>query len=233
MDDPPSTTTTPHSSMNNSSLSITDYSVNGNNPSSDTNANASNNTEVASDNPITQSVAPPAGGPLDAPLPPPPQPQPTFLASASSVPTTTATASIQPVLLGSSLPPGGGVGGGEDGGTNSGTTGTVTGTGTATSTGTAGTGRQKPLLGLPWSRVRKMMKQDGEMTQMVSVDAAVLMTRVTELFIQDLTLRSLNHMDSTHKKTLQKSDIVHAVSSSDKFDFLIDLVPKINTQSQT
>ena len=45
-------------------------------------------------------------------------------------------------------------------------------------------------------------------------------------FNLQLTLRAWMHAEENKRRTLQKSDIATAVSKSDMYDFLIDIVPR-------
>lgn len=69
------------------------------------------------------------------------------------------------------------------------------------------------------------MKSDDNV-RMISADAPVLLARACEMFIQDLSLRSWNCTEESKRKTLQKADISAALSTTDLFDFLVDLVPR-------
>ena len=78
---------------------------------------------------------------------------------------------------------------------------------------------------LPLARIKKIMKSDDNV-HMISSDAPILLARACEMFIQDLTLRSWNSTEETKRKTLQKADISAALSTTDLFDFLVDIVPR-------
>ncbi|KAG4101361.1 histone-fold-containing protein [Neocallimastix lanati (nom. inval.)] len=65
---------------------------------------------------------------------------------------------------------------------------------------------------LPIARIKKVMKSDDDVkTLMISAE---------------LTLRAWMHAEENKRRTLQKSDIATAVSKSDMYDFLIDIVPR-------
>ncbi|KAL2922496.1 Nuclear transcription factor Y subunit C-3 [Bienertia sinuspersici] len=78
---------------------------------------------------------------------------------------------------------------------------------------------------LPLARIKKIMKSDDNV-RMISADAPVVLSRACEMFIQDLTLRSWSCTEESKRKTLQKADISAALSTSDLFDFLVDILPR-------
>jgi len=53
----------------------------------------------------------------------------------------------------------------------------------------------------------------------------VLFAKACELFILELTHRSWIQTHFHNRKTLQRSDTAVAISKTDTFDFLIDIVP--------
>jgi len=81
---------------------------------------------------------------------------------------------------------------------------------------------------LPLARIKKIMKSDEDV-KMISAEAPVLFAKACEMFILELTLRSWIHTEENKRKTLQKTDIAMAVSKTDTFDFLIDIVPREDT----
>ncbi|XP_021761063.1 nuclear transcription factor Y subunit C-4-like [Chenopodium quinoa] len=78
---------------------------------------------------------------------------------------------------------------------------------------------------LPLARIKKIMKSDDNV-RMISADAPVLLSRACEMFIQDLTLRAWSCTEEGKRKTLQKADISAALSTTDLFDFLVDILPR-------
>ncbi|TPX36546.1 hypothetical protein SmJEL517_g01307 [Synchytrium microbalum] len=80
---------------------------------------------------------------------------------------------------------------------------------------------------LPIARIKKVMKSDDDVKSlMISAEAPILFARACEIFIEELTLRAWMHAEENKRRTLQKSDIQTAVSKSDMYDFLIDIVPR-------
>jgi hypothetical protein len=54
----------------------------------------------------------------------------------------------------------------------------------------------------------------------------VLPCRFYLVFISEITARAFIIADSNKRRTLSRSDITKALSKSDQFDFLIDIVPR-------
>ena len=61
---------------------------------------------------------------------------------------------------------------------------------------------------------------------MISAEAPILFAKACEIFILELTMRAWIHTEENKRRTLQRSDIAAAISKSDVFDFLIDIVPR-------
>uniref|UniRef100_A0A0D3DNJ2 Transcription factor CBF/NF-Y/archaeal histone domain-containing protein n=1 Tax=Brassica oleracea var. oleracea TaxID=109376 RepID=A0A0D3DNJ2_BRAOL len=74
-------------------------------------------------------------------------------------------------------------------------------------------------------QLQKIMKADEDV-RMISAEAPVVFARACEMFILELTLRSWNHTEENKRRTLQKNDIAAAVTRTDIFDFLVDIVPR-------
>jgi nuclear transcription factor Y gamma len=75
------------------------------------------------------------------------------------------------------------------------------------------------------ARIKKVMKADPEV-KMISAEAPILFAKGCDIFITELTLRAWIHAEENKRRTLQRSDIASALSKSDMFDFLIDIVPR-------
>lgn len=78
---------------------------------------------------------------------------------------------------------------------------------------------------LPLARIKKVMKTDEDV-KMISAEAPILFAKGCDIFITELTMRAWIHAEENKRRTLQKSDIAAALSKSDMFDFLIDIVPR-------
>jgi len=85
---------------------------------------------------------------------------------------------------------------------------------------------------LPLARIKKIMRSDEDV-RMISQEAPVLFAKACELFILELTLRSWIHTEENKRKTLQRNDIAMAITKTDIFDFLIDIVPRDDIKSPT
>ncbi|KAK4752994.1 hypothetical protein SAY87_021792 [Trapa incisa] len=78
---------------------------------------------------------------------------------------------------------------------------------------------------LPLARIKKIMKADEDV-RMISAEAPVLFAKACELFILELTIRSWLHAEENKRRTLQRNDISAAITRTDIFDFLVDIVPR-------
>ena len=78
---------------------------------------------------------------------------------------------------------------------------------------------------LPLARIKKVMKADQEV-KMISAEAPILFAKACDIFITELSMRAWIHAEDSKRRTLQRSDIAAALTKSDMFDFLIDIVPR-------
>ncbi|GJE94305.1 histone-fold-containing protein [Phanerochaete sordida] len=78
---------------------------------------------------------------------------------------------------------------------------------------------------LPLARIKKVMKSDPDV-KMIAADAPILFCKACEIFIAEITARAFIIADSNKRRTLSRADIAKAVSKSDQFDFLIDILPR-------
>ncbi|BGP20746.1 Transcriptional activator hap5 [Rhodosporidiobolus nylandii] len=80
---------------------------------------------------------------------------------------------------------------------------------------------------LPLARIKKVAKMDPEVqNQMISSEVTVLFEKACQIFIQELTARAHLVSMAARRRTLSRADVASAVSKSDTFDFLIDIVPR-------
>ncbi|EAU82385.2 nuclear transcription factor Y [Coprinopsis cinerea okayama7 len=106
---------------------------------------------------------------------------------------------------------------------------------------------------LPLARIKKVMKSDPDVKRSLtnhrpplddccrrqvftslqniklipySTTAPILFCKACEIFISEITARAFIIADSNKRRTLSRSDIAKALSKSDQFDFLIDIVPR-------
>ncbi len=63
------------------------------------------------------------------------------------------------------------------------------------------------------------------------IEGILLLTLVFLVFIAEITARAFIIADSNKRRTLSRSDIAKALSKSDQFDFLIDIVPRRSFRS--
>ncbi|KAG9094610.1 hypothetical protein FRC06_010644 [Ceratobasidium sp. 370] len=78
---------------------------------------------------------------------------------------------------------------------------------------------------LPLARIKKVMKSDPDV-KMISADAPILFSKACEIFISEVTARAYLVAEQHKRRTLAKADVARALSKSDQFDFLIDIVPR-------
>ncbi|KAI5172541.1 nuclear transcription factor Y, gamma [Nematocida sp. LUAm3] len=78
---------------------------------------------------------------------------------------------------------------------------------------------------LPLARIKRLMKVEQEVSKVAS-EVPMLFSRITEVFIEELTLRAWQYTEDGKRRILQRGDICSAIKSSDIFDFLIYLMPR-------
>ncbi|KAJ6473112.1 histone-fold-containing protein [Mycena sanguinolenta] len=92
---------------------------------------------------------------------------------------------------------------------------------------------------LPLARIKKVMKSDPDVkvrtffappSRLATAPAAplapILFCKACEIFIAEITARAFIIADSNKRRTLSRADIAKALTKSDQFDFLIDIVPR-------
>ncbi|KAL1819153.1 hypothetical protein ACET3Z_014022 [Daucus carota] len=62
---------------------------------------------------------------------------------------------------------------------------------------------------------------------MIAGETPVLFAKAIEIFAMDVTLRSWSHTEDDKRRILQPSDIAAAITQTDFFDFLTNVVPKL------
>lgn len=67
-------------------------------------------------------------------------------------------------------------------------------------------------------------------TFMIANEVPYVMAKAAEMFIRDITTRAWYHTDQNRRKTIQRPDIIHATSSTEMYDFLIDVIPHATTE---
>ena len=89
----------------------------------------------------------------------------------------------------------------------------------------------KTVADLPLSRVKRVMKADGDV-RMVSAEAPVVFARACAMFILDLTLRSWFEATCKDRRTIQREDVHDAILKADVYDFLVDIVNGVLEQEK-
>jgi histone H3/H4 len=89
----------------------------------------------------------------------------------------------------------------------------------------------KTIADLPLSRVKRVMKADGDV-RMISAEAPVVFARACQMFILDLTLRGWFEANEKDRRTIQREDIHDAIVKADVFDFLVDVVNGVLEQEK-
>ncbi|QRV86523.1 Histone-like transcription factor (CBF/NF-Y) and archaeal histone [Ceratobasidium sp. AG-Ba] len=97
---------------------------------------------------------------------------------------------------------------------------------------------------LPLARIKKVMKSDPDVKAndfcrwyaypdvccikplIVLETAPILFSKACEIFISEVTARAYLVAEQHKRRTLAKADVARALSKSDQFDFLIDIVPR-------
>lgn len=72
------------------------------------------------------------------------------------------------------------------------------------------------------------MKADPDV-KMISAEAPIVFAEACDIFIIELTMRAWIHAEENKRRTLQRSDIAAALGKSDMYDFLIDIVPRVDS----
>lgn len=90
--------------------------------------------------------------------------------------------------------------------------------------------KREPLtngFALPLARIKRLMKVEEDV-KMVASEVPILFSKVTEKFVEDLTLRAWINTEENKRRILQKNDLSFASRTSDMFDFLIYIIPRID-----
>mmetsp|Transcript_23482 Transcript_23482/g.34801 ORF Transcript_23482/g.34801 Transcript_23482/m.34801 type:complete len:323 (+) Transcript_23482:65-1033(+) len=103
---------------------------------------------------------------------------------------------------------------------------------------------------LPLARIKKIMKSDEvvyleseresniEHSEapsqnarfMIAGEAPILLGKACEMLVKELSIRAWKHTERNRRRTLQKQDVHAAVGESEVYDFLIDIVPRVQMQ---
>lgn len=63
------------------------------------------------------------------------------------------------------------------------------------------------------------------MKQMISADTPVLFSKACELFIMELSFRGWLFAEANDRRTLERSDVINAISHANMFHFLSGALP--------
>jgi hypothetical protein len=63
---------------------------------------------------------------------------------------------------------------------------------------------------------------------MISAEAPILFAKACELFVLELSMRSWIEAEAFKHRTLQRTDVLRAISKCDEFDFLMYTIPQAN-----
>lgn len=77
---------------------------------------------------------------------------------------------------------------------------------------------------LPLARIKKIMKKSSDDVKMISGEAPIVFSKACELFIEELTKRAWAMTLQGKRRTMQKEDVASAVTDTDLFDFLVNLI---------
>ncbi len=77
---------------------------------------------------------------------------------------------------------------------------------------------------LPLARIKRLMKVEEDV-KMVASEVPALFSFVTEVFVQELTVRAWMCTEDGKRKILQTSDIGFAAKTSSMYDFLTYVIP--------
>ncbi|CAK9214218.1 unnamed protein product [Sphagnum jensenii] len=80
-------------------------------------------------------------------------------------------------------------------------------------------------LAFPISRVRKLVKSDGDI-QWVGVEAGFLIAKAAELFLEKFVEDAFDRMQESHRNSITYSDLSSHVVSTERLEFLSDFVPE-------
>lgn len=77
----------------------------------------------------------------------------------------------------------------------------------------------------PLAKIKKIMKLEPDV-HMVTGEAPIVLSKACEMLISDLTMRSWLHTVESSRQKILRSDISVAVSRSNNFGFLSEVVPR-------
>ena len=75
-------------------------------------------------------------------------------------------------------------------------------------------------------RVRYAQTQQFFFSQMISAEAPILFAKACEMFIVEMTHKAYYYAKKNNRKTLQRNDIAAAITDTEIYDFLLDIMPR-------
>ncbi|XP_051198396.1 nuclear transcription factor Y subunit C-4-like [Lolium perenne] len=78
---------------------------------------------------------------------------------------------------------------------------------------------------MPLASIKEIMKADEDVC-IIPDDVELVFSKLCEMFVLELTLRSWMHAEENKRRTLQKNDISAAIARTDIYDFLVDIIPR-------
>ncbi len=61
---------------------------------------------------------------------------------------------------------------------------------------------------------------------MISAEAPILFAKACEMFIVEMTHKAYYYASRNNRKTLQRNDIAAAITDTEIYDFLLDIMPR-------
>jgi nuclear transcription factor Y gamma len=61
---------------------------------------------------------------------------------------------------------------------------------------------------------------------MISAEAPILFAKACEMFIIEMTHKAYYYAQKNTRKTLQRNDIASAITDTEIYDFLLDIMPR-------
>lgn len=61
---------------------------------------------------------------------------------------------------------------------------------------------------------------------MISAEAPILFAKACEMFIIEMTHKAYYYAKKNNRKTLQRNDIAAAITDTEIYDFLLDIMPR-------
>ncbi|KCZ82336.1 hypothetical protein H312_00359 [Anncaliia algerae PRA339] len=83
---------------------------------------------------------------------------------------------------------------------------------------------------LPLARIKKLMRVEEDVKN-IGGEVTPLFSKITQTFIEEVTIKALDKAYNRKKRIIQKSDINDVFSSSEIYDFLHFLIPFNNHKS--